>query len=83
MRRNLIHFIVKLLLASLVIGLVFSLLGVDPWRYLGPVGSLGGHAIKAGTTLFSWTWSYVVLGSALVVPIWLLYEVIGYLRASP
>ena len=82
MRRNLIDSIVKLLLVSLMIGIAFSLLGVDPWRHLGPLGSLSGNAIKAGTALFGWAWTYVVVGSALVVPIWLLYEIIVYLRRS-
>ncbi len=65
-----------------MIGLVFSLLGVDPWGHLGPLSSLSGTAIKAGSALFGWVWTYVVVGSALVVPIWLLYEIIVYLRRT-
>ena len=63
-------------------GREYSLVGGAPWGHLGPLSSLSGTAIKAGSALFGWVWTYVVVGSALVVPVWLLYEVIVYLRRN-
>jgi xanthosine utilization system XapX-like protein len=78
--RNILELVLKLLAASLAVGLVFSLLDVNPWQYLGPFGPLAREAINLGSTLFRWAWTYVILGAAAVVPLWLLYVILSYLR---
>jgi len=78
--RNIVELVLKLLAASLAVGVVFSLMSVNPWQYLGPLAGLSREVINLGAAGFSWAWTYVVLGAAAVIPLWLIYVIYTYLR---
>jgi len=77
---KLLDVVIKLLVASLAVGFVLALFEINPWAYLGPLGSLSQDAITLGARLFRWAWTYVILGAAVVVPVWLVYVLLSYLR---
>ena len=81
MPAKLLDVVIKLLVASLAVGFVLAFFDVNPWAFLGPLGGLSQDAIALGARLFRWAWTYVVLGAAVVVPIWLIYVLLTYLRS--
>jgi hypothetical protein len=80
MPAKLLDVVIKLLVASLAVGFVLALVEINPWTYLGPLGGLSQSSIALGAQLFSWAWTYVILGAAVVVPIWLIHVLLTYLR---
>lgn len=80
MPAKLLDVVIKLLVVSLAVGFVLALFEINPWAYLGPLGGLSQDAIALGARLFRWAWTYVILGAAVVVPAWLVYVLLTYLR---
>jgi hypothetical protein len=65
----------KLVLLSIVIGVVLNALGLDPRdifqslrRFIQNIWDMGFDAIR-------WVWQYFLLGAVVVIPIWLLMRV--------
>jgi hypothetical protein len=63
---------VRLILLSILVGVILSAIGLDPrdiWRSLErlvrSIWDMGWDAVV-------WAWQYFLLGAAIVVPIWLL-----------
>jgi len=63
--------LVRLIFASILVGVVLSAFGVDPWniipslqRFLMSIWDMGFDAIR-------WVWRYFLLGAIVVIPIWI------------
>jgi hypothetical protein len=56
----------------LIVGLILSALGIDPWQLYGRVGAVVDDAAAAATSFIAWAWRYIVIGAVIVVPLWLL-----------
>jgi hypothetical protein len=78
--RQLIALGIKLLLASLTVGLVLSVLGVTPRSLLEWADVKAQHVLDLGASLVDEAWTYVVLGALVVIPVWLLAKGVGWLR---
>ncbi len=63
--------IVKLLIASLVVGFVMSAVGITPASILARLGGTLRNAVDTGASLLTGTGEYILLGAVLVVPVWL------------
>jgi hypothetical protein len=63
--------VVRLILLSIVIGVLLSALGLDPWNILQSVERLIRRILDLGWDAVSWLWRYFLLGAVLVIPIWL------------
>ncbi len=70
---------VRLILLSIVVGVILSALGLDPFNILRSVERLLRAVWEMGWDAISWAWRYFLLGAAIVVPIWLLMRLV---RAS-
>ena len=70
--RGLTGTLIKLLIASLVVGFVMSALGVTPASIAARLGGTLQGAFDAVASVFSGVIEYIVLGAILVVPVWLL-----------
>jgi len=64
--------LVRLVLLSILVGVVLSALGFDPWhifpsikRFVLGIWDMGFDAVR-------WIWRYFLLGAIVVVPIWLI-----------
>jgi hypothetical protein len=66
----------KLILLSVVIGVVLSALGLDPWNIVTSVQRLIRDIWNMGFDAVRWLWQYFLLGAVLVIPIWLILRLI-------
>lgn len=66
----------RLILLSILIGVVLSVMGLDPFNILHSVERLIRAVWDMGFDAFVWLWRYFLLGAVLVVPIWLLVRLI-------
>ena len=66
----------KLVLLSVLIGVVLSALGLDPWNIVQSIDRLIRHIWNMGFDALRWLWQYFLLGAVLVIPIWLIVRLI-------
>ena len=66
----------KLILVSILIGVVLSALGLDPWNIVQSVERLIRHIWEMGFDAVRWLWQYFLLGAVLVIPIWLILRLV-------
>ena len=62
----------KLVLLSILIGVVLSALGLDPWNIISSLRRLLISIWDMGFDAVRWIWQYFLLGAVLVIPIWLI-----------
>jgi Na+/H+ antiporter NhaC len=74
--------IVRLILLSIVIGVLLSALGLDPWNIVESVERLIRWIYNLGWDAVRWLWRYFILGAVLVIPIWLIVRVFRTARGS-
>ena len=63
--------IIRLVLLSIVVGIVLSALGVTPDNFLYSIQRLIQRVYDLGFGAFEWAFGYLLLGAVVVVPIWL------------
>jgi len=71
--------IFRLVLLSILIGVILEVLGLDPWNILQSLRTLVQRIWDMGFDAVRWLWRYLVLGAAIVVPVWL---VVRLMRAA-
>ena len=69
--------IFRLVLLSILIGVILEVLGLDPWNVIDSLRSLILRIWDMGFDAVRWLWRYLLLGAALVVPIWLVMRLMG------
>ena len=62
----------KLILLSILIGVVLSALGLDPLHIVRSVTDLIRNVWNMGFDAVRWLWQYFLLGAVIVIPIWLI-----------
>ena len=67
----------KLVLLSILIGVVLSALGLDPWNVVASVRRLFQNIWDMGFDAIKWLWQYFLLGAVLVIPIWFILRLIN------
>jgi hypothetical protein len=67
-------------LLSILIGVILEVLGLDPWNILDSLRHLLLRIWDMGFDALRWLWRYLLLGAALVVPIWLLIRLSHVIR---
>jgi hypothetical protein len=63
--------LVRLVLLSILVGVVLAAIGFDPWNILHSIRRLIDTIWNMGWDAVSWLWRYFLLGAVLVIPIWL------------
>ncbi len=76
MPRITVSTVVKLLLASLVVGLCLAWFNVSPQDLLRSMAGEARELLDRGVGLFGWAFSYILLGAVIVVPIWFVFYLI-------
>lgn len=66
----------RLVLLSILIGVVLSVLGLDPLNIVRSIEQLILSIWDMGFDAIRWLWRYFLLGAVLVVPIWLIARLI-------
>jgi len=71
--------ILRLVLLSIVVGIVLSAMGITPHNLFSRLDDLIRHLYYLGFDAIDWILGYLVLGSIVVVPIWLVARLFGLL----
>ena len=70
----------RLVLLSILIGVVLSAFGLDPLNIIESVRMLFVRIWDMGFDAIAWVWRYFLLGAVIVIPIWLIVRVINAQR---
>jgi hypothetical protein len=71
----------KIILLSVVVGVILSALGLDPRDIWQSLVDLVRHIWNMGWDAVIWLWRYFLLGAVIVVPIWLVVRLLKAGRA--
>jgi hypothetical protein len=64
--------LVRLVLLSILVGVVLEVLGLDPLNIIRSIESLIRRIWNMGFDVIISLWRYLLLGAVIVVPIWLI-----------
>ena len=67
--------IVRLILVSVLVGVIRSALGLDPFDIVRSIQRLIESIWNMGFDAVRWLWRYFLLGAVLVIPIWLITRI--------
>lgn len=67
----------RLILLSILVGVVLSVLGLNPWNIVESFRALVAGIWNMGFDAIVWLWRYFLLGAVIVVPIWLVMRLLG------
>lgn len=67
---------VRLILLSILVGVVLAALGLDPFNILRSVERLVIAIWDMGWDAISYVWRYFLLGAVIVVPIWFIARLV-------
>jgi len=68
--------IFRLVLLSILIGVILEVLGLDPWNIIDSLRTLVLRIWDMGFDVVRWLWRYLLLGAAVVVPVWLIVRLV-------
>lgn len=68
--------VIRLVLLSIVVGIVFSALGITPFNIVERVELLIRRIADLGFDAFRWAFNYFLLGAIVVIPIWFIVRLI-------
>jgi Domain of unknown function (DUF6460) len=64
--------LVRLILLSILVGVILSAIGLDPFDIWRSIQRLVQSIWNMGWDAVDWAWRYFLLGAVIVVPIWIL-----------
>jgi Family of unknown function (DUF6460) len=67
----------RLILLSILVGVVLAAIGFDPWNILTSIQLLFQKIWALGFDAVNGLWRYFLLGAVIVIPIWLLSRLFG------
>jgi hypothetical protein len=67
----------RLILLSILVGVVLAAVGFDPWNILRSIQLLFQRIWDLGFDAVHWLWRYFLLGAVIVIPLWLLTRMFG------
>ena len=62
----------RLVLLSILVGVILAAIGLDPWNIIESVERLIEHIWNMGFDAVRWLWRYFLLGAVIVLPFWFL-----------
>ena len=68
--------IARLILLSILVGVVLHAIGLDPWNIYDSIRRLMLDVWDMGFDAIMWVWRYFLLGAALVIPIWVVVRLL-------
>ncbi|MGH6741214.1 MAG: DUF6460 domain-containing protein [Bradyrhizobium sp.] len=67
----------RLILLSILVGVVLAAIGFDPYNILRSIQLLFQRLWDLGFDAVNWLWRYFLLGAVIVIPIWFLSRLFG------
>jgi hypothetical protein len=71
----------RLVLLSILVGVVLAAIGFDPYNILRSIQLLFQRLWDLGFDAVNWLWRYFLLGAVIVIPVWLLSRLFGSPRS--
>jgi Family of unknown function (DUF6460) len=62
----------RLIVLSVIVGVVLALLGLSPYQLVDSVRVAALRLYQMGFDAFGWLFQYFLLGAVIVVPLWLI-----------
>jgi hypothetical protein len=72
----------RLVLLSILIGVILSALGLDPFDIVHSIERLIRSLWNLGFDAFRWLWRYFLLGAVIVIPVWILMRLFNAPRGN-
>jgi Family of unknown function (DUF6460) len=72
----------RLMLVSVLVGVVLSALGLDPFDIVRSIERLIRNIWNMGFDAVRWLWRYFLLGAVIVIPIWIVVRMINAPRGK-
>ena len=72
----------RLVLVSILVGVVLAALGLDPYDIVRSIERLLRTLWDMGFDAFRWLWRYFLLGAAIVIPIWIIVRLVNAPRGK-
>lgn len=73
---------IRLILLSIVVGVVLSALGITPDNFFYQIEVLLRRIYNLGFDAFNWLFRYLILGAMVVIPVWLIARIVRTMRQS-
>jgi len=67
----------RLVLVSVLVGVILSALGLDPFDIVRSIERLVRSIWEMGFDAFRWLWRYFLLGAVIVIPIWIIVRIVN------
>ena len=67
----------RLVLLSILVGVVLAAIGLDPWNIVNSIRRLFQSLWDLGFDAINGLWRYFLLGAVIVIPIWLVSRMFG------
>ena len=67
----------RLVLLSILVGVVLAAIGLDPWNIVSSIRRLFNWIYDLGFDAINGLWRYFLLGAVIVIPIWLISRLFG------
>ena len=74
--------LIKVMLASFVVGVLLAFFNIEPRELLENFGETIQSIFEIVTRIVEWAVKYILLGGVVVVPIWLIFILIGKARGK-
>ena len=72
--------LIRLVLLSIVVGIIFSALGITPFNLLDRLNHLIRNLMELSADTLRWALGYFLLGAVIVFPIWFLLRLFSRRR---
>lgn len=80
---NPLGILVRLVLLSVIVGIVLSALGITPRNFLYHLNVLARRIYDLGFASIDWLIQYFLLGALIVFPVWFIARLLGVLGGKP
>lgn len=67
----------RLILVSILVGVILSALGLDPFDIVHSIERLIRSIWNMGFDAIRWVWRYFLLGAVIVIPIWIIMRLVN------
>jgi hypothetical protein len=67
----------RLILLSILVGVVLAAIGFDPWNIVNSIRLLFRRIWDLGFDAINGLWRYFLLGAVIVIPVWFLSRLLG------
>jgi len=74
--------LIKVMLASFVVGVLLAIFNIEPKELFENFGETIQSVFEIVARIVEWALKYILLGGVVVVPIWLIFILIGKARGK-